>query len=65
MNDEAYFWHADKHRSVLQADTVILGVCNHIVAICPEKHGGVKLIFCLQMNTKKVDSITLGLRSHA
>ena len=26
MNDEAYFWHADKHRSVLQADTVILGV---------------------------------------
>ena len=23
-----YFWHADKHGSLLQVDTVILGVCN-------------------------------------
>ena len=25
--DEVYFWHADKHQSLLQADTIILGVC--------------------------------------
>ena len=28
MNDEVYFWHADKHGSVLQVDTMILGVGN-------------------------------------
>ena len=33
MNDEVYFWHADKHRSLLQVDTVILGVCNQA---CPK-----------------------------
>ena len=27
MNDEVYFWNADKHRSLLQVDTIILGVC--------------------------------------
>ena len=29
MNDEVYFWHADKHWSLLQVDTIILGVCNN------------------------------------
>ena len=33
MNDEVYFWHADKHRSLLQVDTAILGVSNHS---CPK-----------------------------
>ena len=28
MNDEVYFWHADKPRSLLQVDTIILGVLN-------------------------------------
>ena len=27
-NDEVYFWYADKHRSLLQVDTIIFGVCN-------------------------------------
>ena len=25
---QVYFWHADKHRSFLQVDTIILGVCS-------------------------------------
>ena len=28
VNDEVYFWHADNHRSLLQADTITFGVCN-------------------------------------
>ena len=28
LNDEVYFRHADKHRSLLQIDTIILGMCN-------------------------------------
>ena len=44
-----YFWHADKHGSFLQLDTIILGVqpyipkvakiSLHIFALSPEKHG--------------------------
>ena len=26
VDDEVYFWHADKDRSFLQVDTIILGV---------------------------------------
>ena len=33
MNDEVYFWHVDKHRSLLQVDITILGVSNHS---CPK-----------------------------
>ena len=33
MNDEVYFWDADKHRSLLQVDTICLGL--HRQA-CPE-----------------------------
>ena len=33
VNDEAYFWHTDKHRSFFQADTIILGVCSQV---CPK-----------------------------
>ena len=33
VNDEVYFWYADKHRSLLQADTTILDVCNQA---CPK-----------------------------
>ena len=28
VNDVVYFWHADKHWSLLQVDTIILGLCN-------------------------------------
>ena len=27
VNDEVYFWQADKHRSLLEVDTSILGLC--------------------------------------
>ena len=27
-NDEVYFWDTDKHQSLLQVDTIILGMCN-------------------------------------
>ena len=30
VNDEVYLWYADKHWSLLQVDTVILGVYNHV-----------------------------------
>ena len=28
VNYELYFWPPDKHQSLLQIDTIILGVCN-------------------------------------
>ena len=28
VNDEVHFLHADKHRSLLQGDTIILDECN-------------------------------------
>ena len=28
VHDKVYFWHADKYRSILQVDTIILGVRN-------------------------------------
>ena len=33
VNDEVYIWHADKHRSLPQVDTINLGVCNQA---CPK-----------------------------
>ena len=32
-NDEIYFLHADKHRSLLQGDNIIFVECNHA---CPK-----------------------------
>ena len=51
--NEVYFWHADKHRSFLQVDTAKFPKIRSLVifAISPEK-SGMKLIFCLQINTK-------------
>ena len=28
LTDEVYFWHADKHHSFLQVNTMILGACS-------------------------------------
>ena len=33
VNDEVYFWHADKHRSLLQGDAINLDACNQA---CPK-----------------------------
>ena len=32
-NDEVYFLHADKHRTLLEVDTIILDFCNQA---CPK-----------------------------
>ena len=37
MNDEFYFWHADKNRSILQVDTINLGVCNQAFPKYPKQ----------------------------
>ena len=78
MNDKVYFWHADKHRSLLQGDTIFLGVQSgmpkvpkirrlHIFAISPEKHGGEVDILPENKHESflQVDSITLGFCSQA
>ena len=77
MNDKICFWQADKHRSLLQIDIIILGECNQAcpkypnnftyLAISPEKHGG-EVDFLAADKQKKflqVDSITLGVHSQA
>ena len=33
LKDQVYFWHTDKHGSLLQVDTIILGVFNQA---CPK-----------------------------
>ena len=70
MIDEVYFWHADKHRSLVQVNTMIkvpIIRSLHIFAISPEMHG-CKVDF-LPTNEHQsflqVDSITLDLRSQA
>ena len=35
-NLEVYFWHADKHQSLLQLDAIILGLCNQVCANYPK-----------------------------
>ena len=37
MNDEFYFWHADKNRSILRVDTINLGVCNQAFTKYPKQ----------------------------
>ena len=32
-----YFWHADKHRSFLQGDIIILGVCSQACLKYPKR----------------------------
>ena len=36
VNDEVYFWHVDKHLSLLLVDTIILGVCNQACSKYPK-----------------------------
>ena len=52
MNNEVYFWHAEKQQNFLQVDIIIFGCAQpgmakvpkigslHIFAISLEKHGG-------------------------
>ena len=63
MNNEVYFLQANKHRGLLQGDTIILGECNQAYVqstqnkfsyLCniPIKAWGMKLIFGLQISPK-------------
>ena len=36
MNDEVYFWHAGKDRSLQQVDSIILGLRNETCSNYPE-----------------------------
>ena len=78
MNDELYFWHADRHRSLLQVDTIILCVCNQACPKVPkislhilqylQKSMGNEVDFLpadKHKNFLQVDSITLGVHSQA
>ena len=60
---EVYLWHADKHRKFLQVDTIILAVLSQVCPKYPKqvciylcnisrRTQGMKMIFCLQINTK-------------
>ena len=57
VNDEVYFWHADKHQSFLQVDTKIFILRRHVQSNQNKKFAyfcnifrkmwGIKLIFYL------------------
>ena len=67
MNDEVYFWHADKQRSLLQVDAIILGVCNQAYSLQYfQETMGDKVDFLpadKRESFQQVYSITLGVRS--
>ena len=62
MNDEVCFWHEYKNQSLLQVDTIIIGICNQAYPKYPQKvcisleylqkSLEIKFNFCLQRNTK-------------
>ena len=52
VNDEVYFWHADKHRSLLQVDTINLSLCNQA---CP-KYPKEKVCISLQYLQKSMEN---------
>ena len=37
MNDEVCFWHEYKNQSLLQVDTIIMGICNQAYPKYPKK----------------------------
>ena len=76
MNDEVYILHADKHRNLLQVDTIILGEYNHACPKYPKqvyislqylhKSMGDEVDFLLpdkHQSFLQDDSITLGVHS--
>ena len=79
MDDEVCFWHTNKHRSLLQGDTIIFGVCNKACPKNPKQEVCISLQYLqksmgfevdfLSANEHEsflqVESITLGLRSQA
>ena len=73
VNDEVHFWHANKHRSLLQADTIHLGMCNQVCPTYPkqevflslqyrQKSKGMKLILCLEIIMKVFFKLIVSLQ---
>ena len=70
VNNEVYFWHADKHQSFLQVGSIILGVRNQACPNYPKnvylwnisrKMWPMKLIFSLQINTEVFYKLVVSL----
>ena len=55
MNDKVYFWHADKYRSFLQVDTIILSVCNHPLPKYPKWEASISLQYLQKSMADEVD----------
>ena len=78
VHDDVYFWHADKHWTLHQADTINLGLCNQNAQSTQNK----KFAYLWNISRKawgdevgflpadkqesflQIDSIILGVRSH-
>ena len=79
MDNEIYFWHADKHWSFFQVDTMILGVNSQTCPKYPKQEVYISLqylqksvedeVYVLPADKHKglvqVDDITLGVGSRA
>ena len=78
VNDELYFWHAEKHRSFLKVDTIILVMYNKTCPIypkqvcislqCLQKSMGYEIDFLPADKHRlflQIDSITLGVHGQA
>ena len=50
VNDELYFWHADKHQSLLKVDTIILVMYNQT---CPKYSKQQLNIFAMSQGKRK------------
>ena len=53
LNDELYFWHADKHRSLLRVDTIILVVYNQACRKYPKYKKYRNLLSTLMKKSKQ------------
>ena len=78
VNDDLFFWHPDKHQSLLQVNTITLGVCNQAGRKYPkqacislqyfQKNMEDEVDFLLADKNKsflRFDCITLGVHSQA
>ena len=53
LNDELYFWHVDKHRSLLRVDTIILVVYNQACRKYPKYKKYRNLLSTLMKKSKQ------------
>ena len=60
MKDEVYFWHTCKHGSLLQVDTIILGVCNQAGQSTQNNKFAISLQFLKKDVSDEVDFLHAG-----